>query len=222
MISRLPRWVWLGGAVLASVAGMVNTVSLLGFEHQGISHLTGATTAFSIALTQMSLGAFHPLALILSFILGAMLSGFVIKDSALHLGRQYGTVLLIESFLLFLSIPFLAKGALLGECLACGACGLQNAMATTYSGAILRTTHVTGMFTDVGMLIGQALGGVSVDARRLTLCAVVVSGFVAGGSAGAMFFSRWGYGTLLIPAVLTGAAGAIYNSVLLMRKPEHA
>ncbi|MES1167067.1 MAG: YoaK family protein [Pseudomonadota bacterium] len=222
MISRLPRWVWLGGAVLASVAGMVNTVSLLGFGHQGISHLTGATTSFSIALSHMSSDVFHPLVLILSFILGAMLSGFLIKDSALHLGRQYGSVLLIESSLLFLSIPLLARGAVLGECLACGACGLQNAMATTYSGAILRTTHVTGMFTDVGMLIGQRLGGVTVDARRLTLCAVVLSGFIAGGAAGAIFFSRWGYRTLLVPAVLTGLAGGIYNSVLLMRNPDHA
>jgi uncharacterized membrane protein YoaK (UPF0700 family) len=35
------------------------------------------------------------------------------------------------------------------------ACGMQNAMTTRYSGAVLRTTHLTGMVTDVGLLIGH-------------------------------------------------------------------
>lgn len=36
-------------------------------------------------------------------------------------------------------------------------CGLQNGMCTTYSGAVIRTTHVTGTLTDVGLIIGQAV-----------------------------------------------------------------
>jgi uncharacterized membrane protein YoaK (UPF0700 family) len=37
------------------------------------------------------------------------------------------------------------------------ACGMQNAMTTRYSGAVVRTTHLTGMFTDMGLLIGHML-----------------------------------------------------------------
>lgn len=35
MISKLPRWVWTGTWVLAFVAGIINVVGFLGFEHQG-------------------------------------------------------------------------------------------------------------------------------------------------------------------------------------------
>jgi uncharacterized membrane protein YoaK (UPF0700 family) len=35
------------------------------------------------------------------------------------------------------------------------ACGMQNAMTTRYSGAVVRTTHLTGMVTDVGLLLGH-------------------------------------------------------------------
>jgi uncharacterized membrane protein YoaK (UPF0700 family) len=42
---------------------------------------------------------------------------------------------------------------------ASAACGLQNAMVSTYSGAIIRTTHITGTVTDLGAMIGQYLRG---------------------------------------------------------------
>ncbi|MEZ5485853.1 MAG: DUF1275 family protein, partial [Lysobacteraceae bacterium] len=44
MIDRLPTWVWSGAWLLAFVAGSVNVVGLLGFEHQAITHLTGNTS----------------------------------------------------------------------------------------------------------------------------------------------------------------------------------
>ena len=46
----LPRWVWVGAGALACVAGMVNAVGFLGFEHQAVTHLTGTTTLFGIAV----------------------------------------------------------------------------------------------------------------------------------------------------------------------------
>ncbi len=36
------------------------------------------------------------------------------------------------------------------------ACGLQNGMCTTFSGAVIRTTHMTGILTDMGLVLGQA------------------------------------------------------------------
>lgn len=41
--------------------------------------------------------------------------------------------------------------------LVCLGCGLQNGMCTTFSGAVIRTTHVTGTLTDIGLIIGQAI-----------------------------------------------------------------
>ena len=49
---QLPRWVWIGAGALACVAGMVNAVGFLGFEHQAVTHLTGTTTLLGAALAQ--------------------------------------------------------------------------------------------------------------------------------------------------------------------------
>ena len=48
MISKLSRWVWAGAWALAFVAGIVNVVGLLGYEHQAVTHLTGFIPAVSL------------------------------------------------------------------------------------------------------------------------------------------------------------------------------
>jgi uncharacterized membrane protein YoaK (UPF0700 family) len=98
-----------------------------------------------------------------------------------------------------------------GIYLASCACGLQNAMASTYSGSAVRTTHVSGMFTDLGIYLGHALRGIPVDMRRLRLCIIIISAFLCGGIAGAMGFYHWKYATLYIPAILTGSGALMYE-----------
>ena len=212
MIAKLPRWVWTGTWVLAFVAGIINVVGFLGFEHQGITHLTGTTSMLGAAIADAHPGTIHHFAMLLaSFVAGSALSGFIIQDSTLKLGRRYGVALAITSALLFLSVPLLQQGSALGMYTAAGACGLQNAMVSTYSGAVVRTTHVSGMFTDLGISLGQALRGLSVDRRRINLCVNVISGFLCGGIAGALAFRGMGYHALLIPALLTLTAALAYT-----------
>jgi len=211
MISQLPRWVWTGAWALAFIAGMINVVGLLGFEHQAISHLTGTTSLLGAALGTGDTGAaLHFLAVILSFVVGTAISGFFIQDSALKLGRRYGFALFLESALLALAVPLLNAQNHLGDYFASCACGLQNAMASTYSGSVVRTTHVSGMFTDLGIFVGHTLRGLAVDTRRLRLCLIIIGGFLCGGIAGAYAYRSLGYATLYIPASLTGAAALGY------------
>lgn len=212
MASRLATWVWVGAAALACVAGMVNVVGYLGFEHQAITHLTGTTSLLGAALAQGNLRSIAQLAgMLLAFVLGAVLSGLLIKDSVLQLGRRYGVALAIEAVLLAVAVPLFERGWFLGPLLAAVAIGLQNAMATTYSGAIIRTSHVSGMFTDLGISLGHAMRGLPVDQRRLWLCLVIITAFLAGGIAGALLYGHWQYRALYLPAVLTGTTGLIYG-----------
>ena len=207
MINLLPRWVWTGAWALAFIAGMVNVVGLLGFEHQAITHLTGTTSQLGAAIGSLNGGsALHFLAVISSFVLGTAISGFLIQDSALKLGRRYGAALGLESALLAFAVPLLNQQSHLGDYFASCACGLQNAMASTYSGSVVRTTHVSGMFTDLGIYIGHTLRGLAVDRRRLRLCLIVIGGFLCGGIAGAAAYARLGYATLYFPAAFTGIA----------------
>ena len=211
MSVHLPRWVWVGAVTLACVAGMVNVVGYLGFEHQAVSHLTGTTSLLGAALADGNLRAIgHLWGVLIAFSLGATLSGLIIQDQTLRLGRRYGVALGIESLLLLAAIPLFRQEQIWGALLAAMACGLQNAMVTTYSGAVVRTTHVSGMFTDLGIGLGHLLRGMPLQVRRLTLSGLIISGFLAGGVMGAWLFLRWQYDALLAPALLTGATGLVY------------
>ncbi len=196
---------------------MINVVGLLGFEHQAVTHLTGTTSMLSDAA---SLGHWTAcgklLAVVAAFLAGATASGFLIQDSTLKLGRRYGVALGLESILLCGSVPLLLQQSHWGVCLASAACGLQNAMATTYSGATVRTTHLSGMFTDLGIFIGHLLRRMPVDWRRLKLCALIISGFFCGGIGGATAFRKLGYAALLLPAAFTGS-GAFGYSIYWLR-----
>lgn len=208
---RLPTWVWIGAVALSCVAGMVNAVGFLGFEHQAVSHMTGSTSQLGMALAQGEWRAVrHLWGLLIAFSLGAMCSGLIIQDSTLQLGRRYGVALALESALLLAAIPLFRQQQIWGALAAAMACGLQNAMATTFSGAVVRTTHLSGMFTDLGIGLGHLLRGLPLQMRRLTLSGLIISGFLAGGILGAWLFLRWQYAALLAPAALTGLAGLGY------------
>ncbi|AWH49183.1 DUF1275 domain-containing protein [Stenotrophomonas sp. SAU14A_NAIMI4_5] len=208
---RLPTWVWIGAVALSSVAGMVNVVGFLGFEHQAVSHMTGSTSQLGMAIAQGDWRAVgHLWGLLIAFSLGAMLSGLLIQDSALQLGRRYGVALAIESALLLVAIPLFEQQQIWGALAAAMACGLQNAMATTFSGAVVRTTHLSGMFTDLGIGLGHLLRGLPLQVRRLTLSGLIISGFLGGGIVGAWLFMHFRYDALLAPALLTGLTGIVY------------
>jgi uncharacterized membrane protein YoaK (UPF0700 family) len=208
---RLAPWVWVGAAALACVAGIVNVVGFLGFQHQAITHLTGNTSLLGSALMAGDLrGALHLLGAMLAFVAGAALSGLIIQDSTLRLGRRYGVVLSLEAALLVVAVPLFQRHHAGGVLCAAIACGLQNAMATAYSGAVVRTSHLSGMFTDLGIMLGHAARGMPLSRRRLWLCVLVIGFFFGGGLLGAWLFGRIGYAALYVPALLTGTTGVAY------------
>ncbi len=156
-------------------------------------------------------GTLHFAAVIGSFVAGTVLSGFLIQDSTLQLGRRYGVALLIESLLLVAAVPLLKGNSIWGIYSASCACGLQNAMVSTYSGAVVRTTHLSGMFTDLGIFLGHWMRGLPVDVRRLRLCFLIISGFLCGGVAGTVAFRHFSYSALLIPSALTAVTALSYG-----------
>jgi len=212
LVSKLPKWVELGAFILALIAGYVNAVGLLGFEHQSVSHLSGTATLLGTGiLNSASTNVLHLLGVLLSFLVGASISGFLLHDSALKLGRHYDTALFIESVLLFGSAWLLVSGSFYGHFLASAACGLQNALATTYSGAVIRTTHVTGIFTDLGIMIGATFRGEGLDARKAKLFLFIIAGFISGGTVGAMFYYNYQFMALVIPASICLAISVAYR-----------
>lgn len=209
-----PAWVYFGGMTLTITAGVINAVGFLGHHHQALSHMTGSVTVAGMELARTNYGvALHALAVLAAFFVGCLVSGAIVREGSLKLGRRYGVALSIESLALFLAVYFLRRGAGAGDYLAAMACGLQNAMVTTYSGSTMRTTHMTGMVTDLGIACGHFLRGSGVDWYRFRLYGVLFLGFFGGGVLGALAFERFSYDTLLFPATLSGITGIGYTLV---------
>jgi uncharacterized membrane protein YoaK (UPF0700 family) len=211
-LQRLPRWAWFGTGILAFIAGLINAAGYLGFRHQSISNMTGNSSLLGIALGDAdSAQAAHWVFTLAAFVIGAMLSGMIVQQSTLQLGRRYGVALMLESALLFAAVPLLSASNSVGLYLASMAVGLQNGLVSTYSGTLIRTTHVTGFFTDLGVYIGHRLRGLPVDALRVRVAVLVITTFMLGSAAGTMLFRLMRERTLLIPAVLTGVCGLCYG-----------
>lgn len=93
--------------------------------------------------------------------------------------------------------------------LLCFIMGLQNAMITKLSHAEIRSTHVTGIITDIGIELSKALYWNSARDRDMRVCAAVVKRknlsilvllFFLGGSAGAIGFNYIGFSFALLLA----------------------
>lgn len=149
--------VFWGGVTLAFVAGYVNTI-MLDVYHVAVSHMSGAISKLGIDLGQANFGEFKMLlAIILAFYFGSMLSGIIIGTQYLKPGKRYGLVMVVEGLFLFQVSQLIALQSRFSVPLAALACGMQNAMASSYFGLNIRTTHMTGILTDLGFLTGSLL-----------------------------------------------------------------
>jgi uncharacterized membrane protein YoaK (UPF0700 family) len=197
------------GTVLAFVAGATNAGGFLAVG-QYTSHMTGmlSSLADNLVLGQFVLvGA--GIASVLAFLLGAMSTAWIVNwGMRLRLRSAYGLPLLLEAALLLVFGLFGAVMSLwhtvflpVTVVLLCYIMGLQNAVITKISQARIRTTHVTGLVTDLGIELGKLLyvnrhpdmQPVRADRERLWVHAQLVISFLTGGIAGALGFKHLGY-----------------------------
>ena len=143
------------GFLLALQAGFVNGLAMKGLYKIAVSHVTGTVTRTALGDGDMSTQS----GVVLSFILGSTLCGLIIGKNQVNFGLAlYGFALLGTSALLFVAAATAEESCSIY--FAAAAMGMQNGMATTYSGAVVRTTHMTGCATDIGLLVGRILGRV--------------------------------------------------------------
>lgn len=208
------------GSVLAFVAGATNAGGFLAV-HQYTSHMTGIVSAIA---DDIALGAyplvFAGMGALLSFLIGAACSAVMVNYSRRHgMHSEYAFPLLVEAGLL---LCFGLLGARLGAVtglwvsatviLLSFIMGLQNALITKLSNAEIRTTHVTGIVTDIGIEIGKlvywnspakaAYPDVKADIGRLKVLVTLFLMFFVGGVAGALGFKHLGYAAT-VPLALT-------------------
>jgi uncharacterized membrane protein YoaK (UPF0700 family) len=185
-----------GALVFAGTAGFINSVAL-GVFRSPVSHMTGAVSYLGIELAGGRPNvALATLSIIVTFMIGAALSGFILGAENLSPGRHYGVALGCEGALLAIATLLLVSGHPSGVSLVSMACGVQNAMTSSYCGLMIRTTHVTGTVTDIGVMLGHLLRHRSIERRKLVLMIGLLTAFGAGVWVGALADSRWGSATM--------------------------
>jgi uncharacterized membrane protein YoaK (UPF0700 family) len=213
-VKRLPRWIEYGAFSLALLAGIVNAVGVMGVAPHALSHLSGTASWLGVSVWQSGAEVLHLTFVIISFVCGSALSGVVLSGRDVRAGRHYDELLIVEGIFLLVAFMALSKGYNFGVYFASAACGLQNALATHYSNAIVRTTHVTGIFTDLGLMLGGWLRGKRFDVRKARLFGLIIAGFISGGIIGAKLYLSVGLLTLLLPALLCFCLAAMYRVLL--------
>ncbi len=203
-----------GAAALTVLAGYVNTTVLTYFAVP-VSHVSGAVSRIGLDVVGGRTADLATVSgIVAGFFVGAVLSGLAIGGSEVAVGRRYGVALVAEGALLAAAALFLGAGdARLGVVAAAVACGLQNGLASHYRGLVLRTTHMTGIVTDLGVLAGHRLRGAEVSAWKARFLATLLAGFLVGSMAGAWAVPQWGAGALWGAAVVCGVLGTAYTAV---------
>jgi uncharacterized membrane protein YoaK (UPF0700 family) len=206
------------GAVLSFVAGAANAGGFLAVGRY-TSHMTGvvSSVADDAVLGEWSLVA-AGLASLLAFVGGAMVTAILVNwGLRRQLHSAYSLPLMLESATLLVFGLFGAAINLyaslflpLTVVLLCFIMGLQNAVITKISKAEIRTTHITGMVTDLGIELGKLLyfnrsphlQAVRANPARLRTQGTLIGCFFVGGLVGAWGFKHWGYITTVPLAVL--------------------
>lgn len=200
-----------GATALAAIAGYVNSV-VLGFFHVPVSHMTGAVSRLGLDMAAKERGdIWTGTTIILGYLVGAALAGLLVGAKRLTPSRRFGVALFLEGVLLGAATWLLVEGKRLGLPAAALACGLQNAVGSSYCGLQIRTTHVTGMVTDIGAMIGHWIRHRWVDRRKLIFFCMMFLGFGFGGYGGAWADQRYGPVALLLPSIACMLAGMVYG-----------
>ena len=211
---RLPAWLQVGVFFLAVNAGMINVLGLMTVLHQSVSHMTGNVSMFAMALWDLKWNTVLYLVLVvLSYVMGSFYSGFILGNSHLRFGRLYGVPLSLVAFFIlmcWLFIPYFPRYGLLW---ACTAMGIQNAMVSHYKGTIIRTTHLSGVLTDLGLALGYRFRGLRVDAKRVILHVLIFCGFLIGGIIASLIYPYWGLNAFLMPVGLSLLLSLAYWTV---------
>lgn len=222
-LQRLPMWIQLGAFFLALNAGMINVLGLITVLHQSVSHMTGNISMLGMALLEGNIEFVIFLALVvLSYVIGSLFSGLIIGNSHFHLGLRYGSPLSLVAFFIlvcWLLLPYIPRYALL---FACMAMGVQNAMVSHYKSAIIRTTHLSGVLTDLGLALGYRLRGLDVDKKRVTLHFLIFCGFLMGGILASWIYPLLELNAFLIPVVLSFSLSLIYWIFYLRYRHLHS
>ncbi|WP_412850688.1 YoaK family protein [Chryseobacterium sp. PMSZPI] len=213
-------------SILSCVAGLVNITGVLSVSTL-TTNVTGHFAYFSEELLLRNYTmSFSYLLYILFFLLGAFISSMIMEWASQHKSHTSYIIPLSIEILIMLAIsfspdllPHYPSISLVITSTLLFSMGLQNALVTRVSQSVVRTTHLTGLFTDLGIELSQLLFYRQKNKRiqlnkSIFLKLMIISGFFVGGIIGGFTYLHFQLKTLLIPVVLLLFA-LWYDGILL-------
>lgn len=221
------------GRSLAFIAGAINSGGFM-VVNQYTSHMTGI---LSLAADDIALKQWFPAVIMLfyiaCFICGSATSAALVMWARSHkLHSQYALPITLEALLLttfgIINATHISPASeMVIVALLCYLMGLQNAVITKISKTAIRTTHVTGMITDIGIEFGKMLYAliqspeqdITQNKDKISLHVSIALMFLLGGVLGAYGFKYIGFLSVIPLAgyLLFLAVHPIRKDIILQR-----
>lgn len=210
--------------LMAFQAGLLNIGGFMAC-HRFVSHVTGFATFFGYEISQPDNShAIGMLIVPLFFLLGAMVSGFLVdirlklhKRPKYYLSFGFIFILLLLVYVGGVTGQFGVFGEPLRETsdyllliILCFTCGIQNGSITSVSKSVVRTTHLTGITTDLGIGLARLLSAKKLNEpmeneKKATMMRIgIIFFFGLGSVVGGLIFSRLAYNGFIIPVMTSG------------------
>ncbi len=222
-------------SLLSFVAGIVNVAGFLAVAKL-TTNVTGHFAFFVDEIFKLNFwNGFVYFLYIFFFFLGSFVSSYLVELISQKTERNiYVFPTSIEILILF-SLGIFGSNLVIEypNMIACSllfAMGLQNSLVTKISNATVRTTHLTGLFTDLGIELSQLFFYKEPDKKKklyssIKLRLTIISFFFIGGIIGGVFYGKIKLKVLLIAGIAL-VLGLIYDNLklkilLLNRKYNH-
>jgi uncharacterized membrane protein YoaK (UPF0700 family) len=218
--SNLAIWM-----LMAFQAGLINIGGFMAGHHI-VSHVTGFATFFGYEMTKEGRGEALGMFIIpFFFLVGAMISGYFV-DIRLKLNKKpkyYITfgIIFVLILIVFISgvtnqfgkfgVPTDTQRNYFLLFLLCLICGIQNGTISTVSKSIVRTTHLTGITTDLGLGVVRLIfreklkDHIKGEGQANLMRLGIIFSFVLGSVLGGFLFKEFGFVGFSLPLVISGS-----------------
>jgi uncharacterized membrane protein YoaK (UPF0700 family) len=218
-------------SLLSFVAGIVNITGFLSVQTL-TTNVTGHFAFFIDDIFKLHfVGAFIFFLYIFFFLVGSFISNLLVEVmSRKNEEYMYTFPALLEILILFTIAIFGEKFKLqYPDVIAFSllfSMGLQNSLVTRISNAVVRTTHLTGIFSDLGIDLSQLFFYKTNEQKAKLFSSIklrirIINCFFVGGFVGGIFYSTLQLNVLLIACTVL-VIGLIYDTlkaaIILMKQ----
>lgn len=216
-------------SLLSFVAGVVNVAGFLAVQKL-TTNVTGHFAFFVDEVFKQNFWeGLNYFLYILFFFLGSFFSSFSIELTSKINDRLIYRIPVVAESLILISVAIfgqeiISKAPNILAYSLLFAMGLQNSLVTTISNATVRTTHLTGLFTDLGIELSQLFFYKLKEQKdklysSIKLRLTIISFFFFGGLLGGIFYSIINLYVLAFAGLLL-LIGLIYDDIKLKLKRQ--